>query len=120
MSSKSCKLLKINLFLFLIDNGFCDTEIEDTRSPNRGRFLWEETVVGMTTRFECPFGPSGEVGTRTCLNRHIWGASEITSCGTEVSLLFKTLNSSLSQVTCYYLLCISNCIFSRSISQLIM
>ena len=104
----------------LTDNGFCDAEIQDTRSPNRGQFIWKETAVGMTTNFDCPFGPSGEVGTRTCLKRNTWGASEITSCGTVVTQLFRVLNNSLSQVTCYCLLSMSNCTFSRSILLLIM
>ena len=67
--------------------------------------MWEETVVGMTTRHDCPFGPSGEVGRRTCLSRNMWGASEITSCGTEVSQLFRALNSSLSQVQILVTIC---------------
>ena len=84
--------------LINLDNGFCDNEIEDTRSPNRGQFVWQETTAGMTTSYECPFGPSGEVGTRTCHERDEWGTSVITSCATEITLLFIAINNTISQV----------------------
>ena len=84
--------------LINLDNGFCDNEIEDTRSPNRGQFVWQETTAGMTTSYECPFGPSGEVGTRTCRERDEWGTSVITSCATEITLLFIAINNTISQV----------------------
>ena len=35
----------------------------------------------------------------------MWGASEITSCGTEVSQLLRDLNSSLSQVQILVTIC---------------
>ena len=84
--------------LINLDNGFCDNEIEDTRSPNRGQFVWQETTAGMTTSYKCPFGPSGEVGTRTCHERDEWGTSVITSCATEITLLFIAINNTISQV----------------------
>ena len=105
-----------------LDNGFCNTEIEDTRSPNRGQFVWQETTAGMTTNYECPFGPSREVGTRTCRERDEWGTSVITSCATEITLLFIAINNTVSQVLimAFFVYYISNYIFSRSTLLLIM
>ena len=67
--------------------------------------MWQETTVDITTSYECPFGPNGEVGTRTCLSRNTWGSSEITSCVTEVSLLFRAFNRSLSRVQIHVTVC---------------
>ena len=69
-------------------------EIENTRSPNRGQLVWQETTAGMTTSYECPLGPIREVGTRTCCKRDELGTSVMTSCATEsqfYSLLLVTL-----------------------------
>ena len=90
-------------FCIFTELGFCEATI--TSDVDRGDYVWEETIVGRSSRTQCAFGPSNEQATRDCESRNSWGEPQILMCGTQVSRVFSEFNESV--VSDHFSLCSS-------------
>ena len=93
-------------YFVLLENGFCDVDVNERGNKLKGTFVWPETRVGDTATVACPFGPENVTATRHCEARMFWGKAITGGCTSRVTKDLRNLQA--SNLVCMCTMCMCN------------
>ena len=85
----------MKFMLIYTEYGFCDYDLNFvSESPDRGKYNWNETEVGMLDEQECDYGTVGDSGMaiRACMAPNQWDIYDGRDCITFATLRLRMLS----------------------------